>query len=104
MDNPFEEVLGSHRTPRRASPTHVTSALYLQDPQRISEEHLLHRLLIEARKCSPGEHIVQLAHSVQAGVDGCERIVRSKQHLVPHTILLNQHQRVIELKGPIMQS
>ena len=40
----------------------------------------------------------------QPPLGGDERVIAAEKQLVPHTVLLNQHQAVVQLKGSVMQS
>src|SRR6476646_2044611 len=74
-----------------------------QDPQRIPEEHLFHFVSLQPGETGPFQHVNQLAHPVQAGRDGRKRIVGAEQDFVPNTVLLHQHERMVELEWPVMQ-
>ncbi len=66
-------------------------------------EHLFHAIEIEAREIGAFKHVVQVAHAVDGGVDGSERVVAAEKEFVPDAVFLDEHQRMVVLKRTVVE-
>ena len=66
-------------------------------------KHLFHAVVIEARELGAFEHVVEVAHAVNRGVDGCEGVVAAEKEFVPDAVFLEEHQRMVVLKRTVVK-
>src|SRR5262245_16304639 len=59
-----------------------------EDGERVARKKTFHRIHIETRQVGAFQHVVELAHAANAGVNGGEGIVAPKEDLVPHSVFL----------------
>src|SRR5215813_3109934 len=74
-----------------------------QNSQSVAEKHLLDLVRIQARQAGAFEHVIQSAYTGEACIDGGERIISSKKHLVPDAVFLHEHERMIQLERAVVE-
>ena len=66
-------------------------------------EHLFHAVEVEAGELGAFEHVVDVPHAVDGGVDRRERVVAAQEEFVPDAVFLEEHERMVVLQGPVVK-
>lgn len=66
-------------------------------------EHLFHTVEVQAREVGAFEHVVEVAHAEDGGVDRREGVVAAEEEFVPDAIFLEEHQRMVVLKRAVVE-